>query len=103
MREDRQRKDHPVNNMMKCLASGCEFNTDADMQFQFLSFHLQLVQTPVPVQTTLSPSVQTTTQRRKPEKFPRPNMGVDKTREGWDNFELNWVQYKEDSELKGED
>ena len=68
-----------------------------------MPFHLQLVHTPVPVQPTPSPSVQTNTQRRKPEKFPRPTVGVDETREGWDNFELNWVQYKEDSELKVED
>ena len=28
---------------------------------------------------------------------------MDETREGWDNFELNWAQYKEDSDLKGAD
>ena len=30
-------------------------------------------------------------------------MGVDKTREGRDDFELNLAQYKEDSHLKGSD
>ena len=30
-------------------------------------------------------------------------MGVDETREGWDNFRLNWTQYKEDSDRKGAD
>ena len=30
-------------------------------------------------------------------------MGLDETREGWDNFELNWAQYKEDSDIKGTD
>ena len=30
---------------------------------------------------------------------PRPTVGVDKTRERWDNFLLNWTQFKEDSDL----
>ena len=76
---------------MKCLASGCEFDTDAEIDDKSpqgeKSFHIQLVHT----------------QRRKSEKFPRPTVGVDETREGWDNFELNWAQYNEDSDLKGAD
>ena len=73
---------------MKCLASWCVFDTDAEIddkttlgdKLQLMSFHMQLVHTPVPVQPTPSPSVQTNTQRRKPEKFPRPTVGVDETR-----------------------
>ena len=42
-------------------------------------------------------------QPRKPENFPRPTVGVDETREGWDIFELNWAQYKEASDIKGTD
>ena len=26
---------------------------------------------------------------------------MDETRETWDNFKLNWAQYKEDSDIKG--
>ena len=47
-----------------------------------------------------APVVTPTTQRRKPEWFPRPTLGVDETREHWNNFVLRWTQYKEDSGLK---
>ena len=30
-------------------------------------------------------------------------MGVDETREGWDNFELNLAHYKKDADIKGTD
>ena len=36
-------------------------------------------------------------------KFPRPTVGVDETRERWDNFVLNWTQYKEDSDLRAKE
>ena len=83
---------------MKCLASKCEFDTDGEIsdkaalgeKLQLMSFNMQLVQTSVPVQPTPSPSFQTTTQRRKPDKFPTV-VGVDET------------QYNEDSDLKEAD
>ena len=54
-------------------------------------------------QHVICPSAQLATHRRKPEKFPRPTVGVDETREGWDTFELNWVQYKEHAELEADE
>ena len=96
---------------MKCLASGCLFDTDAEIddkspqgeKLQLMSFHLQLEHAPVPAQPAPAPSAQPATRRRKSEKFPRPTVGVDETREGWDTFELNWVQYKEHSELEADE
>ena len=107
LRKDHQREDNPISSKMMCLSSKCEFDTDGEIsdkaalgeKLQMMSFHMQLVHTPVPVQPTLSPSVQTTKQRRKPEKFPRPTVVVDEARERWDNFVLNWTQYKEDSHM----
>ena len=93
---------------MKCLASGCLFDTDAEIddkatlenKLQLMSFHLQLEHAPVPAQPQSAPSAQPATNRRKPESFPRPKVGVDETREDWDTFELNWFQYKKHAELK---
>ena len=53
LKEDCQREDYPVNNKMKCLASGCEFNTDAEIddqatlgeKFQLMSFGRQQFET----------------------------------------------------------
>ena len=96
---------------MKCLASGCLFDTDAEIddkatlenKLQLMSFHLQLEHAPVPAQPQSAPSAQPATNRRKPESFPRPKVGVDETREDWDTFELNWFQYKKHSELKADE
>ena len=78
---------------MKCLASWCVFDTDAEIddkttlgdKLQLMSFHMQLVHTPGPAKSSPVPSVQPATQRKRPEKFSRPIVGVDETRELWDN------------------
>ena len=49
-----------------CLASGCVFDTDVEIddkatlenKLQLMSFHVQLVHTPVPVQPAPAPSAQ---------------------------------------------
>ena len=87
------------------------FDTDAEIddkspqgeKLQLMSFHLQLEHAPVPAQPAPAPSAQPATNRRKPESFPRPKVGVDETREDWDTFELNWFQYKKHSELKADE
>ena len=38
---------------------------------------------------------------RKPEKFPRPTIGIDETSEKWDDFVTAWGQYKEEYSLQG--
>ena len=93
---------------MKCLNRDCLFDTDdfeAKAAFsdklQLLGLHVQAEHNPAPTQP--APASQPTTQRRKPEKFPRPTVGVDETRERWDNFVLNWTQYKEDSDLRAKE
>ena len=86
----------------------CRYNTDEyadakaalERKLQLLGLHERAEHTLDPV---LSLSVQPATQRRKPKKFPRPTVGLEETREGLDNFRLNWTQYKEDSDLMGAD
>ena len=100
------REDHPDSSEMKCLFSQCKFDTDGEIdaksivgeKLQLMAFQVQVLHTPEPAQLTPAPSVQTATQRRKQEKFPRPTVLVDETRERWDNFVLKWIQYKEDSD-----
>ena len=92
MRGDYQRKDHTARSEMKCLFSQCRFDTDGEIDANSTvgeKLLMMALHTPEPVQPAPSPSVQPATERRKPEKFPRPTVGVDETREGWDNFELN--------------
>ena len=76
--------------------SNCKLDTDGEIDA-----------TPEPVQYNTiqyNTIVQPTTQRSKPEKFPKPaTMGVEETRERWENFLLNWTQYKEDSDHRGKD
>ena len=96
---------------MKCKVRDCKYDTDEDAdaktplgeKLQLLGFHVSAEHTPEPVQPAPSPSAQPATNRRKPESFPRPTVGVDETREEWDTFELNWAQYKEHSELKADE
>ena len=37
----------------------------------------------------------------KPEKFPRPTIGVDETTEKWGDFATAWEQYKQEYDLSG--
>ena len=37
----------------------------------------------------------------KPEKFPRPNVGLDEPIEVWEDFTSSWQQYKEEYGLSG--
>ena len=37
----------------------------------------------------------------KPEKFPRPNVGLDEPIEKWEDFSSSWQQYKEEYCLSG--
>ena len=37
----------------------------------------------------------------KPEKFPRPSIGMDESSERWDDFEASWNQYKDEYKLAG--
>ena len=37
----------------------------------------------------------------KPEKFPRPNVGLDEPIEKWEDFTSSWQQYKEEYGLSG--
>ena len=91
---------------MKCRFKDCRFNTDEitdvktaiDTKLHLLDLHVQAEHAPAP-----APSAQPATQRRKPEKFLRPTVGVDETREGWDNFKLNRAQYMEDSDREERD
>ena len=38
---------------------------------------------------------------RKPEKFPRPEISIDKSTEDWHEFLVTWDQYKEEYQLSG--
>ena len=38
---------------------------------------------------------------KKPEKFPRPTIGIDETSEKWQDFHTAWVQYKDEYDLRG--
>ena len=38
---------------------------------------------------------------RKPEKFPRPEISLDKSAEDWSEFIQHWEQYKEEYGLQG--
>jgi hypothetical protein len=38
---------------------------------------------------------------KKPEKFPRPAIGLDETTEKWQDFQAAWSQYKEEYGLLG--
>ena len=38
---------------------------------------------------------------KKPEKFPRPVIGLDETSEKWQDFHTAWVQYKDEYDLQG--
>ena len=38
---------------------------------------------------------------RKPEKFPRPEISLDKSAEDWSEFKVTWDQYKEEYALTG--
>ena len=59
-----------------------------DTKLHLLDLHVQAEH----AQPAPAPSAQPATHRRKPEKFPRPTVGVDETREGWENFNLYWAQ-----------
>ena len=37
----------------------------------------------------------------KPEKFPRPEISIDKSMEDWNEFLVTWVEYKEEYKLQG--
>ena len=39
--------------------------------------------------------------QRKPEKFPRPEISIDKSTEDWHEFKVTWDQYKEEYGLSG--
>ena len=39
--------------------------------------------------------------QRKPEKFPRPEISLDKSAEDWSEFKVTWDQYKEEYGLQG--
>ena len=38
---------------------------------------------------------------KKPEKFPRPEVKMDSSAEDWNEFEVEWEQYKEEYTLAG--
>ena len=42
------------------------------------------------------------TQSKKPEKFPRPSIGLDETDEKWQDFTTAWDQYKDEYSLSGQ-
>ena len=69
-----------------------EAKTAIDTKLHLLDLHMQAEHAPEPAQTTPAPSAQ-----------PATHVWVDETREGWDNFKLNWAQYKEDLDIKGTD
>ena len=39
---------------------------------------------------------------RKPEKFPRPSIGLDEPVEKWEDFKSSWDQYKDEYSLSGQ-
>ena len=88
------RDDHPAISEMRCLNRDCLFDTDDVIdaeaalsdKLQLLGLHVQAEHNPALAQPTPAPLAQPATQRRKPEKFPRPTVGVDETREGSDSF-----------------
>ena len=73
---------------MKCQHRTCEFDTDGMIKskstvwdhLDMMSFHVQEVHPPKPTRPV--PSI--ASGGRKPEKFPRPAVGIDKTRKRWD-------------------
>ena len=38
---------------------------------------------------------------RRPEKFPRPKISIDKSAEDWSDFRITWDQYKDEYGLEG--
>ena len=96
---------------MRCRFRECLYDTDIDTEdktaintkLRLLDLHVQAEHAPVPAQPAPAPSAQPATNRRKPESFPRPTVGVDETREDWVTFKLNWLQYKKQSELKADE
>lgn len=93
---------------MTCLFRDCQFDMDGDInsmsaveeQHQMMAFHVKAEHTPSPVP---APAVQPTAQRKKPERFPRPTVVVDETREHLDNLQLRWTQYRDEINLQGAD
>ena len=95
---------------MKCKFRDFRYNTNEDADARRLLWErscscLASIYRPniAMIKPTPSLSVQPATKRRKPEKFPRPTEGVDESRKRWDNFRLNWTQYKKDFDLRGAD
>ena len=51
--------------------------------------------------TCHKPSTAPPNSESKPEKFPRPIIGIDETSEKWDDFTASWRQYKLEYKLDG--
>ena len=80
---------------LECPASGCQYATpslEAADAIELLKIHERTNHTSGAVAPTGG---------SKPEKFPRPVIGVDETSEKWDDFEASWKQYKMEYNLAG--
>ena len=78
---------------LQCPAVDCDYATPAmepSDALELLKMHERTSHTATKVVS-----------ERKPEKFPRPSIGVDETSEKWDDFKASWDQYKEEYSLKG--
>ena len=93
---------------MKCQHRSCPFDTDGVIdakstvreKLDMMSFHVQAEHTPEPAQP--APIAQAASGGKKPEKFPRPSVGVDETSEKWEDFQASWAQYKDEYSLQGQ-
>ena len=79
---------------LTCPAGGaCDYATPelpAATAMELLNMHERTAHTVAPVGVT-----------GKPEKFPRPTIGLDEPIEKWQDFTSSWDQYKEEYALEG--
>ena len=81
-------KVYDANSAMRCKHRDCLYDTDEDIKddstvgdkLHLLDLHVN-AEHPQPVQATSG--------GKKPEKFPRPAVGVDETSEKWEDFQAS--------------
>ena len=93
---------YDANLTMKCKYRDCLYDTDEDIKDDStVGDKLHLLDLHVNAEHPPAQPVQATSGGKKPEKFPRPAVGVDETSEKWEDFQASWAQYKDEYNLQG--
>ena len=80
---------------LHCPSRDCDYSTqqlEYNQAKDLLNIHVDVDHTTAPASGD---------KHRKPEQFPRPEIGLDKSAKDWSDFNATWDQYKEEYGLTG--